>query len=48
MYEFDDYTSEAEYIERHRRIYRQYGLSIFETFEEYMMDRMEEQENEAV
>ena len=47
MYGYDDMT-EAEYIERCRKTYRQYGLSIFETFEEYMMDRMEEQENEAV
>ena len=39
---YEDYRSEARYIEGQRNIYRQYGLSIFETFEEYMQDKEEE------
>lgn len=39
---YEDYSSEARYIEEQRKIYRQYGLSIFESFEEYMQNREEE------
>ena len=40
---YEDYSSEARYIEKQRNIYREYGLSVFESFEEYMQDREEEE-----
>ena len=42
-----DYTwemTEHEKIEQARREYRRLGLYIFETFEEYMQDREEEEQ----
>ena len=40
---YEDYNTEAQTIEEQRKLYRQYGLSIFESFEEYMQDKEEEE-----
>lgn len=40
---YEDYTTEAEKIQTARDNYRRYGLSIFESFEEYMQDREEDE-----
>lgn len=40
---YEDYASESERIQLERDNYRRYGLSIFESFEEYMQDREEEE-----
>lgn len=42
MYEWE--MTEHEQIERYRSEYRRLGLYIFETFEEYMQDREENEE----
>ena len=41
MYEWE--MSEREQIERARREFRSLGLYIFESFEEYMQDKEEEE-----
>jgi hypothetical protein len=41
---YEDYTSESERIRLERNNYKRYGLSIFESFEEYMQDREEDEE----
>lgn len=40
---YEDYASEECKIQTARDDYRRYGLSIFESFEEYMQDREEEE-----
>ena len=40
---FEDYASESERIRIARDEYRQFGISIFESFEEYMQDREEDE-----
>lgn len=40
---YEDYASESERIRLERDNYRQYGLSIFESFEEYMQDKEEDE-----
>lgn len=43
---FDDYEmTEAEKIRMYRENYRKFGLSIFESFEEYMSDKEDDDEN---
>ena len=41
---YEDYASDSERIRRARDEYRRFGLSIFESFEEYMQDREEDDE----
>lgn len=41
---YEDYASESDRIRMERDNYRRYGLSIFESFEEYMQDREEEEQ----
>lgn len=40
---YEDYASESERVRIERDNYRRYGLSIFESFEEYMQDREEDE-----
>lgn len=40
---YEDYATEAEKIQTARDDYRLFGLSIFESFEEYMQDKEEEE-----
>lgn len=42
---WEDETTEQPKIERLRSDYRRYGLSIFESFEEYCSDKLEYDEN---
>lgn len=42
MYEWE--LTDYERIERDRSNYRRYGLAIFESFEEYMMNKEENEE----
>lgn len=43
MWDFEEKT-EQEKINDYRRTYKQYGLAIFESFEEYVQNREEESE----
>ena len=43
---FDDWEmTEAEKIRMYRENYRRFGLSVFESFEEYMSDKEEDGEH---
>lgn len=41
---YEDYTPESARIDSARKTFKQYGLAVFESFEEYMQDREEEEE----
>ena len=45
-YSFENHNDEQEQIRQLRRNYREYGLSIFETFEEYCSDKIERDDDE--